>query len=276
MSAKRPKEVPEERLDALYHGPLEEFTAARNELAKELRDDGKRAAADWVKALRKPTRAAWVTNQLGARRRADLANALERGAELRGLQEKLLAGKVDRDRLRDAARAEQRAIESLMRTAEAIAREHGAGSQILDRVAETLQAAASDPEVAEAIEKGRLEREARATSLGLVGPATAAKRAPARRKAGKQAERAKSDKREAERTAKAERAEREARREAAKRRRAAERALATAEKRIERERSVVERLRDDLAEREQRIAEAEAEADRAREELKKLDEGEVP
>jgi hypothetical protein len=267
--------VPEERLDALYHGPLEEFTAARNELAKELRADGKDEAAAWVKRLRKPTRAAWVVNQLRARRREDLADALERGEELRGLQEKLLAGKVDRDRLREAARAEQRAIESLMRTAEAIAREHGSGSQILDRVAETLQAAASDPGVAEAIDKGRLEREARATSLGLVGPASAATTTAPRRKGEKEARATKAGKREAERAAKAERAEREARREAAKRRRAAERTLAAAEKRVERERGMVDRLREELAEREERIAAAEAEAERAREELKKLDEGEV-
>lgn len=276
MSAKRPKAVPEERIDALYHGPLEEFTGARNELARELRAGGKGDAADWVKALRKPTRAAWVVNQLRARRREDLADALERGAELRGLQEKLLAGKVDRERLREAARAEQRAIESLMRTAEAIAREHGAGPQILDRVAETLQAAASDPGVAEAIEQGRLEREARATSLGLVGPADSAAKAPPRSKAAKGSEKAKAGKRETGRAAKAERAEREARREAGRRRRAAARALATAEKRIDRERGMVERLRGEVAERERRIADAEAEAERAREELKKLGGSEVP
>jgi hypothetical protein len=260
----------ERELDELYGLPLGEFTAARNELAKELRADGKADAAAWVKALRKPTRAAWVTNQLRARRRKDLADALERGAELRGLQEKLLAGKVDRERLREAARAEQQAIESLMRTAEAIAREHGAGPQILDRVAETLQAAASDPRVAEAIEKGRVEREARATSLGLVGPATSAAKAPSPRKGAKGAGTAKAGKGEAERAAKAERAERESRREATKRRRAAERALSTAEKRIEREREMVERLRGEVADRERRIADAEAEAERAREVLKKL------
>ena len=46
------------------------------------------------------------------------------------------------------------------------------GAQILTRVGETLQAASSDPEVTEAIERGRLSREQRAASIGLVGPAT--------------------------------------------------------------------------------------------------------
>ena len=29
--------IPDDALDTLYHGPLEEFTSARNELAKRLR-----------------------------------------------------------------------------------------------------------------------------------------------------------------------------------------------------------------------------------------------
>lgn len=48
----------------LYALPLAEFTAARNELAKALRTEGDRAAADEVKALAKPSVAAWAVNQL--------------------------------------------------------------------------------------------------------------------------------------------------------------------------------------------------------------------
>ncbi len=66
-----PKGVPEEELDGLFHGPLEEFTPARNELAKSLRAEGEAEAADWVKGLRKPTRAApgSSTSSRRARRR---------------------------------------------------------------------------------------------------------------------------------------------------------------------------------------------------------------
>ena len=46
----------ERRIDALYEAPLEEFTALRNELAKELRRSGERDAAEEVGRLRKPTR----------------------------------------------------------------------------------------------------------------------------------------------------------------------------------------------------------------------------
>ena len=50
------------------------------------------------------------------------------------------------------------------------------GAQILTRVGETLQAAAGDPELAEAIERGRVVREQRAASIGLLGTAAPAPR----------------------------------------------------------------------------------------------------
>ena len=142
-----PKGVPEAELDRIFRGPLEEFTAARNELAKELRDNDAKAA-EWVKGLKKPTRAAWLVNQLGQRKRSSVVRLLDLGEELRGLQEELLAGSVDRDKLRKAAGREQKAIDELVKTAEAIGREHKVGAPVIERVTETLQAASADPEVA--------------------------------------------------------------------------------------------------------------------------------
>src|SRR5690349_13019769 len=170
-----PKPVPEDELDRLYHRPLAEFTAARNELAKSLRSDGESEAADWVKGLTKPSRAAWLVNQLAVRKPDEIAELLETGRELRAAQEEMLAGATDRDKLREVAGRERQAIDALLRTAEAIGREHGVGAQVLTKVGETLQAAPSDPEVAEAIEEGRLSREQRASGIGLIGPATPAK-----------------------------------------------------------------------------------------------------
>src|SRR3954453_21727785 len=97
-----------------------------------------------------------------------------------------MAGSPDRAKMREAAQREQKAIGSLTRAAEAIGGEHGGGAQILTRVGETLQAAAGDPEVAEAIERGRLTREQRAATVGLVG--TAAPPARASRKGAKDRE----------------------------------------------------------------------------------------
>ena len=233
-----PAGVPAEELDRLFHGRLEEFTEARNELAKSLRSDGEPEAADWVKGLKKPTRAAWLVNQLGVRKPKDVAKLLEVGGELRRGQEEMLAGAPDREALRKAARREQEAVDSLVRTAEAIGREHKVGSTILDRVTETLRAAAGDPEVARAIELGRLEREQRAASIGLSGAV-----APSPSRKGKRA--------------KGEAAERRARQEAARRRKAAEGKVAAAEKRVDRARAAVDRARETLEEKERALRDAE-------------------
>ncbi|MGH3207017.1 MAG: hypothetical protein ACRDNO_04590, partial [Trebonia sp.] len=50
--------------EALYGADPEAFTGRRGELAAAARDAGDKAAAKAITALRKPTRAAWVVNQL--------------------------------------------------------------------------------------------------------------------------------------------------------------------------------------------------------------------
>ena len=240
-----PKAVPEDALNRLFHGPLEEFTSARNELAKSLRSDGEAEAADWVKSLRKPSRGAWLVNQLATRKADQVRGLLEVGEELRAAQEEMLAGATDREKLRETARREQEAVDSLLRTADALGREHGVGAQILTRVGETLQAAAADPELAEAIRRGRVTKEQRAASIGLVRPASAP--APARK--GKREDAA---------------AERRARQQQAKRRKEAERKLDTAERKLERERAKLERAREAVEEAEQRVHSAELDANAAR------------
>jgi hypothetical protein len=247
-----PRSVTESALDQLFHGPLEEFTTARNDLAKSLRSDGDAEAADWVKGLKKPSRAAWLVNQLAARKPKDVRKLLKVGEELRAAQEEMLSGSADRDKLRQAGANEREAIDSLVGTAETIGREHGVGSQILDRVGETLQAATSDPEVAEAIEKGRLTREQRASGIGLVGAATP--KAPARRR--------KKGDREA--------ADRRARQEQAKRRKEAERKLAAAEKKLEREQAKLEGAREKVEDAEKSVHDAELDAHAARRALDEI------
>jgi hypothetical protein len=248
-----PKGVPGDQLDRLYHGPLEDFTAARNMLAKSLRADGKAEAADWVKGLTKPSRAAWLVNQLAVRKPDEIAELLEAGRELRAAQEEMLAGSPDRDQLREAARREQRTVDSLLRTAEAIGREHGVGEQILTRVGETFQAAVSDPELAGAIEAGRLTREQRAASIGLVGPAT-----PAAPKGKSARAKEKQEK------------ERRDRQQRAKHRKEAERELAAAERKLERERAKLERAREVVEGAEARVHSAELDANAARRALEEI------
>ena len=82
----------ETALLAVYRGPLEEFVSRRDALAKQLRAAKRREDADRVKALRKPSRTAWVLDnivhedpasieQLTAAIRA--AQTVQSGADLR-------------------------------------------------------------------------------------------------------------------------------------------------------------------------------------------------
>ncbi len=54
----------ETALLAVYRGPLEEFVSRRDALAKQLRAAKRREDADRAKALRKPSRTAWVLDNI--------------------------------------------------------------------------------------------------------------------------------------------------------------------------------------------------------------------
>ena len=98
--------------DTLYGLPLEEFVAARDALAKELRAAGDREEAAVVKKLAKPTRAAWAVNML-ARSHADEVRALvDAGTALAGAQEELLGG-AEPAVLRQAAEAARALVDAL-------------------------------------------------------------------------------------------------------------------------------------------------------------------
>jgi hypothetical protein len=57
-------EDPNAALAALYRLPVQEFVAARDQLARRLRAAGQRQAAHRVAALRRPPVSAWAANQL--------------------------------------------------------------------------------------------------------------------------------------------------------------------------------------------------------------------
>ena len=145
----------------LYTLPLEEFTAARDKLAKEMRKSDKEAAARLAK-LPKPTPAAWTANQI-AREQPDLISALlDAGASLRAAQDAALAG-GGADTLRQATQAERRAVDDVMRAA---AQRKPGGKPLsramADRLRTTLHAAAGDSELRAALQAGRLVGEAQA------------------------------------------------------------------------------------------------------------------
>ena len=136
-----------EAVDELFGLPLEEFTAARNRLAKESGDPS-------VRSLAKPTVPAWVVNQLARREAALVGRLVESGeAQARALREG--------GALREAQAEERKAVGELVKRARAILEEAGrsATSPTLDRVAATLTAGAQTPEGREALRAGRLSEE---------------------------------------------------------------------------------------------------------------------
>ena len=228
MAAARKQSI-ETEIDRLYGAPLGEFTATRDALAKRLRDEGARDDAARVKALRKPTTAAWAVNQLSRGRQGRLQELLRLGKQLRKAQERLVQGR-DANVLELSGR-ERELVQELVRDAAAVLREHGAGSSeaTLDEVARTLHAAAIDADAAEEVERGRLIKERSAIGLGLGGAGAPASKRPAKRaRASKSRKKAVKDDRAAAREAAAAARRAAADERARERLAAAERELAAA------------------------------------------------
>lgn len=171
--------VPEldEELDRLYGLPLDEFTAARNELATRLRSAGQSEAAESVRALRKPSVAVWAANQLARRHPEEVQKLLAAGTQLRDAQQAALQGK-GADTVRDASAAERSSLRKLTRLAEGLLADEGrpASPPTLGRLAATLRAASVDPDATGLLAVGRLPDEVESP-----GFAELAALAPARR-----------------------------------------------------------------------------------------------
>jgi chromosome segregation ATPase len=198
-----------------------------------------------------------------------VAELLEAGDALRGAQDQVLAGRGDGGSLRAAVEQERTAVDELTGAARGLlsSEGHDLSPTIIERVTDTLHAAALDDDARAQVQDGRLERELRHVGLGIaaVGPVPA--RAPARpkkqtadRAAAQQAEReqaeAKSAARATEREARRrlERAERAAN-SAAERRDRAARALEEAEAELSDAEAELEGARDELGTAEQAVRE---------------------
>ena len=120
-------------IDRLYQLPLNDFTSARNALAKE-------AKRPTIKDLEKPNIAAWAVNQLYWQHR-DVFDRLTKAAErLRGEHRKLLTGKASD--IRDSEKAHRDAIREAVDHIKQVLQSagHAASDQTLTAVQETLEA----------------------------------------------------------------------------------------------------------------------------------------
>jgi hypothetical protein len=170
-------------VDDLYGLPFDRFVAERAALAKALRSARERERAAQVAALRKPSVAAWAVNQLVRTQHDAVAELYAAGDALRDAQADLLAGRGDGRALRAAGEAERAAVQRLVETARGLLTSdgHELSETVVERVADTLHAAALDERAREQVREGRLERELRHVGLGLgEAPAPAAGSAPKR------------------------------------------------------------------------------------------------
>ena len=169
-------------LDRLYGLPLSEFTAARNDLVRELRKAGRKEEAEDVRALKKPSATAWAVNQLARREPAKVAELLKAGDALRKAQRDVLGGK-EAD-VREASRAQHELADGLVEDARALLEEAGAKptQAAARRISGTLRAASTDAAAAKLLRKGRLPDDVEAIGFGpLLHVAPKGARAPAKR-----------------------------------------------------------------------------------------------
>ena len=126
----------------LYQLPLDEFTAARNALAK-----ASGAAAAEIRALQKPPVAAWAINQVYWRGRPAFHALTAAAAALRAAHTAVVTGK--KADLRAAGKAHEDALEAVVKLAIAILRDAGQPATDATRqaIATTLRAlpASTDP-----------------------------------------------------------------------------------------------------------------------------------
>ncbi|MDQ0079372.1 hypothetical protein [Arthrobacter oryzae] len=140
---------------ALYRLPLEEFVTARTAAAKAAAADSGRAPADDVRALPKPSAAAWAVNMLAVHRPGPLRELEELGALMRSAQ-----GDLDAGALRSLAQERRQLLNRVMDAARTVAEEHGRklSGAVATEVEQTLRAATVDEGAATAVRSGRLLR----------------------------------------------------------------------------------------------------------------------
>ena len=177
--------------DDLYALPVEEFTKARDELAKELRQAGKKEAADEVKSLRKPSVSAWAVNQAVRRRPQEAKALVKAGDELRKAQRGVVSGR-DPAQLREANSAHRRLVEALTDEARTALEERGAATAgTVTRVAQTLRAASIDKEASKALTAGTLAEDVEQAGFGPLLAAVPSGAGSRPRRAAKSAPKAK-------------------------------------------------------------------------------------
>ena len=142
-------------IDELYGLPPTDFTARRDELAAGARKGGDRPLADRIKALRRPSAAAWTVNTFARHRPDEIDRLIALGDRLREAQETLSA-----DQMRELGRQRHQVVAAMAREATRLAADlgHRMSDAVQREVEATLEAALADPAAGRAVQAGRLIR----------------------------------------------------------------------------------------------------------------------
>ncbi len=154
----------------LYALPYGEFVAARTAAAKDVSTVGltaaeQRALAADVRALPKPSVAAWAVNMLAAHNPEILRELAGLGTSMQAAQDAL-----DAADLRRLAQERRQLLAGAVKTAQALAAEQGRGisAAVATEVEQTLRAATADPGAAAAVQSGWLLRALSADGVDVV------------------------------------------------------------------------------------------------------------
>ena len=147
----KPPDSVKRAADELYGLPLQDFVAARNAQAKELRGADRRDEAEAVRELQKPTLPSWVVNQLARGRELDVRRLAKAG-------ESLQKGPADAAGFAEARREEAEVLRRLLRAARDVLEAAGRppSGTTLERVGTNLRAAAVSDDQRDALLRGRL------------------------------------------------------------------------------------------------------------------------
>ncbi len=178
-----------EAADELYGLAPGDFTAARDEKARQLRAAGQRDEAAAIKKLARPTASAWLVNQLARTAPLQMTRLYELGTDLQEAQ-RALAG----DRLRGLSVQRRQVVSDLVAAASdlAVRADQSASDAVLGEVRATLEAALADADARTAVQSGRLAKALAYAGLGevdltgaLAGPARPGRRRTSRRPRGR-------------------------------------------------------------------------------------------
>ena len=145
----------DEAVAELYTADPESFTARRGDLAAQARAAGDTATAKRIAGLRKPTRSAWLINQLVRSDPSVPGRLAELGDQLRTAQAAL-----DGPKIRELSAARRRLIEDLARQAFQLVGQDAPPAAMREDLTATFGAALADPAVTEQLAAGTLLRAA--------------------------------------------------------------------------------------------------------------------